>query len=83
MSFEVGKKFSSYEEIKSELQKYSAEYHSNFFLRDSRKLTSSAVKERLNIANKELIYYKLKLCCVFGGRDYQRNKNYKGERQSK
>ncbi len=69
----VGDMYASFDELKTQIDKYQIEKSVQLVQRDSRTLETAKKRVLLKAekANKNLIYYNLTFCCVFGGKDYQ------------
>ena len=73
-AFFVGKMFESIAEFEAAKKQYEECHYCELWKRDVRTLTSASkrVPKRVSIANKELLYYSLKLSCKFGGKEVKR-----------
>ena len=73
MSFSVGDKFSSYNDLLERVKAFEETTYSQLVHRDSRTLEAAAkrVPKKVEKANKELVYYTINLTCVFGGKKYR------------
>ena len=69
-SFLAGDSFQSFSELEEKLQAFKARKYIEFWRRDAR--TIEAVQNRLNrTISPSLKYYKLKYCCINGGRAFK------------
>ena len=69
VAFVVGEKFSSYDELKAKV----STYEKSRCRSDSRTLDAARerVPRKVESAKKDLVYYRINLSCVFGGKKYQ------------
>ncbi len=70
--FNVGDKFSNYDELKRIITAYENNYSVQLYYSDSRTLEAAKKRapRKAREAKTDLIYYTVNLCCVFGGRKY-------------
>lgn len=69
----VGDKFSSFEELSRGIKLYEGKVHSNYWIKDSKTLTSqikSFPTGRCSKANPDLKYYFIRYHCIKGGRKF-------------
>ena len=70
--FNVGDKFSTYDELKRKITAYENNYSVQLYHSDSRTLEAANKRapRKAREAKKDLVYYTVNLCCVFGGRKF-------------
>ena len=73
VSFAIGERFSSYEELKAKITAYENARSTQLCHSDSRTLEAARkrVPRKVERAKKDLVYYQINLSCVFGGRGYR------------
>ena len=73
VAFVVGEKFSSYDELKAKVSTYEKSKCVQLCCSDSRTLDAARkrVPRKVENAKKDLVYYRINLSCVFGGKKYQ------------
>ena len=71
--FVVGEKFSTYDELKEKIEAYERTRNVQFCHSDSRTLEAAKKRAPRKVADakEELLYYRISLSCVFGGKKYQ------------
>ena len=72
MEFQVGDKFSSFEELQGKIDSYCKSSYYDFHRRDSRTLDAAVRQKRIvreRVKNEDLKYYEASYHCVHGGRD--------------
>lgn len=72
-NFSVGDTFSSYKELEARVKLYEASHSVQLSHRDSRTLQGAKKRapHRVAEANSDLLYYTIRLVCIFGGKKYQ------------
>ena len=73
VSFVVGEKFASYEDLKAKITAYEKSRSIQLCHSDSRTLEAAKkrIPRKVERAKKELVYYHINLSCVFGGKKYR------------
>ena len=69
----LGKLFSSYCDFQMKVKAYEKQAAVKLTHRDSRTLEGMKAKapKRVKVANPQLVYYSICLCCVFGAKSYK------------
>ena len=72
VSFAVGEKFASYDELKTKITAYENSRSVQLSHSDSRTLEAAKkrVPRKVERAKKDLVYYHISLSCVVGGKKY-------------
>ena len=68
--FFVGKRFSSFDELKDSIVKYERSHFVKFWIRDSRTVDSVRKKFESRYLNDRLKYYEITYCCIHGGKKF-------------
>ncbi|XP_044745142.1 uncharacterized protein LOC123307006 [Coccinella septempunctata] len=67
-SLEIGKKFSSYNDVKNFIQEYENSTYTKFWKRDAKLISSNYTKRSIK---SELLYSYLKYSCIHGGQQFR------------
>lgn len=83
VSFAVGEKFASYDELKTKIKAYENSRSVQLCHSDSRTLEAAKkrIPRKVERAKKDLVYYHISLSCVFGGKKYHNKGSGKRPRQ--
>ena len=69
--FVNGETFSSYEILKTRIEKFEEENFIKLWIRDSRTITSAQKRGIKRHLNPDIHYYSLKLSCIHGGKSFK------------
>ena len=82
--FCLGELFSSYRDLQTKVKAYEKQAAVQLTHRDSRTLEGMKARapKRVKVANPQLVYYSICLCCVFGGKVTRTKAQGREERNS-